>query len=102
MCVVSMIGDHYRDKFDPYRDSGTPPFAPPQRTPDYADIVRRITGDQTVTREEFDSLKREIAEMKELITKARAYDAANGEPACENDEKLELLRKIAEKVGITL
>ena len=97
MCVVSMIGDHYRDKFNP------PPFAPPpQQWEPFPAIVDRLANNRTVTREEFELLKREIVEMKALLKKAKLYDQANGEPDCETDEKWELLKKIAEKVGVTL
>ena len=97
MCVVSMVGDHYRDKFNP------PPFAPPpSQWETLPDIARRVANNQTVTREEFDKLKCEMEEMKALLKKAKLYDQANGEPDGETDEKWELLKKIAEKVGVTL
>lgn len=87
MCTVSMIADHYGDR---YRDNfkqiaGTGwAFTPP------------------VTRAEFDALKRDVAEMKELLKRAKAYDERNNEPECETDEKMAKLRKMAELVGIDI
>lgn len=46
------------------------------------------------TEEEFDALKREIEEMKKLLMKAKEYDERTGQPDCEMDDKVELLRKI--------
>ena len=98
MCVVSFIGDAYRDR-----------LWPPQSAPHYPipndplpDIARRLTNNQTVTRAEFDDLNREIQHMKKLLEKGKQYDQATGQPDCENDEKWELLRRIAEQVGVKL
>lgn len=92
MCVVSMIGDHYNDK---WRDldllknwpqpSTTQTYYPPQ-----------------VSREEFDRLKAEVEEMKKLLIKAKIYDEENNEPNCEMEDKVALLKKVAEMVGVSL
>lgn len=88
MCVVSMIGDHYGERF-------------PQQYPG----VIQTTGTniyQYISREEFEQLKRDVLEMKELLKKAKIYDEEHGEPDCQKDEKIALLRKIAELVGVDL
>ena len=84
MCVVSMIGDHYRQTI-------------PERFPDWTQLEPKGP-----TRSEFDALKKMVEEMKQLLDKAIEYDKNNKEPNCQTDEKLELLRRIAEKVGINL
>jgi hypothetical protein len=90
MCVVSMIGDHYSDKWrQPYRE-----FVQPVQWPTY-------TYPQ-VSKEEFDALKVQVAELVELMKRAKIYDAKNGEPDCETDEKMAVLRKVAKLVGIDL
>lgn len=89
MCTVSMIGDHYRDKWAP-----AAPAYP--ATPNIPLIIN------PVTREEFDALRRDVLEMKALLRRAKAYDEANGEPDCEMDEKLAVLKKVAELVGVDL
>lgn len=40
--------------------------------------------------------------MKALLKRAKAYDEKNGEPNCEMDEKMAILRKVADMVGIKL
>lgn len=83
-----MIGDHYRDKWDDR-----------QWFPNIGQLGYLVPP---ISREEFDALKREVVEMKELLRRAKLYDEKNGEPACEIDEKMDLLRKVAKLVGVDL
>lgn len=83
MCVVSMVGDHYRDK---WQDQWLNPN-------------RIIPGP---SQQDFDALKKEVQDLKELLKRAKKYDRDNGEPDCEVDEKMDLLRKVAQKVGVNL
>ncbi len=60
MCVVSMVGDHYNDK---WRD-----FFPKQPLPNNPFIApQRYTNFPEITREEFNQLKKEVEDMKELL-----------------------------------
>ncbi len=81
MCVVSMVMDHYTEKwFRPYQiDFSNPP-----------------------TRQEFDDLKKDVLEMRELLKRAKIYDEENGQKDCELEEKKEIIRKVAEAVGIDI
>lgn len=107
MCVTSMIGDHYQDKWrghpwldkmDPFRIS--PPASPwAQPQPDDSSGAKPVVF---VSRDEFEALKRDVAEMKELLRRAKEYDERNGEPECEIDEKMALLRRVASAVGVDL
>jgi ABC-type phosphate/phosphonate transport system substrate-binding protein len=103
MCVVSMIGDHYSDKF---RDDWYKRFIP--WTPPIPNNPYPWSGNSTTTsvpsatKEEFDALKKEVEEMKKLLIRAKIYDEKNNEPDCEIDAKIELLKKFAEIVGIDL
>lgn len=82
MCVVSMVGDHYSQKFQ---------------------WVSPIpTGVPAITREEFDKLKREVQEMKALLKRAKKYDEETGQPNCEMEDKVDILKKVAEMVGVDL
>lgn len=92
MCTVSMIGDHYGEKFRPMW---------PQQ-PLQPSTIQTITLPPAISREEFDALKRDVEEMKALLKRAKAYDEANGEPDCEMDEKVALLKRVAELVGVDL
>jgi hypothetical protein len=94
MCVVSMIGDHYREKFtQPQQWPGIQPYLQPNQT---------FVLPPPITREEFDSLKKEVAEMQVLLRRAKLYDEQNGEPGCEMEEKMARLRRLAELVGVDL
>ena len=49
---------------------------------------------------EFDKLAAEVKALKKLLKAAQAFDEATGQKDCEQDEKVELLRRIAEHVGV--
>lgn len=86
MCAVSMISDHYGDK---WRDL----VRPHQNWP--------ITQPQ-ISRSEFDALKAEVENLKELLRKAKEYDERTGQPDCEKDEKVAIVRQVAKLVGVDL
>lgn len=91
MCVVSMVADHYRDKWTtgPTIPNWMQPIGVPL-VPDY------------ISRADFDKLKADVEEMKALLQRAKLYDEANGEPDCEMADKVDLLRKVADLVGVSL
>lgn len=89
MCVVSMVGDHYDDKW-------RGPFS--QKLVNTGKTYT-FTG---VSQKEFDDLKKEVDEMKKLLIRAKLYDEENEEPNCELEDKVAFLRKIAEAVGVDL
>lgn len=91
MCVVSMVGDHYNDK---WKEPFHPYVNPPGNT-----VINWSTG---VSQKEFDDLKKEVLEMKELLKKAKLYDEKNNEPDCYIDDKIDFLKKIAALVGVDL
>lgn len=91
MCVVSMVGDYYADKWQ-YPQS---PVIPGTET-----ITNIWTNGPSQA--DFDALKKEVEDMKQLLIRAKIYDEENGEPDCEQDEKVELLKKVAEAVGVDL
>lgn len=94
MCVVSMVGDHYADK---WRNIMQPQFPHVPQTPQQQFIIHT-----PISREEFDALKRDVEEMKALLKRAKEYDERNNEPECEIEEKMDLLRKVAKAVGVDL
>lgn len=85
MCTISMIGDHYDDKW---------------KAPDYRDLIQRLPDN--VTRFEYDALKKEVEEMKALLKRAKIYDEQNNEKDCEVESKVATLKKIAELMGVDL
>lgn len=99
MCVVSMIGDHYNDKWKDFDFDKITPYTTQPDLPDYT------TGpyiEPTVSKKDFDALKKEVQEMKQLLIKAKSYDERNNEPNCEMEEKVALLKRVAEMVGVDL
>lgn len=86
MCVVSMVGDHFQDKWNQYP---------------YIDWIERAKLNN-VSRYEFEELKKEIKEMKDLLTKAKIYDTQHNEPDCEIEDKMKFLKECAKLVGIDL
>lgn len=96
MCVVSMVMDHYADKWRWTEHPASPtiyPYGP------------QVTSSSTVTwnmvsQAEFDKLKEEVAELKALLAKARDYDERTGQPECEDEGKVALLRKVIEALGL--
>lgn len=97
MCVVSMVGDHFHKKWHDH------PWVYPQ-TPIIPTETKTIVIGPTpeITKAEFDQLKRDVAEMKELLLRAKKYDEDHGEPDCHIDEKVEILRRVADLVGVDL
>ncbi len=81
MCMVSAIGDNFKDNF-------------PNKWPDFTP--------HTITRLEFDKLKQEVEELKKLLQAAKAFDKATGQHHCEMDEKVKLIKEIAKIVGVDL
>lgn len=55
-----------------------------------------IADHYRISKKEFDDLKRQVEEMKELLKKAADYDRRNNKPECE----IAFLRKVAEFVGV--
>ena len=84
MCVVSMIVDHYRDRWNPQ----TPQIHP-------SDFHFQPLPEPKVTKEE-------VEEFRVLLEKAREYDRRNNQPDCGLEEKRQALKAIAEKLGIAI
>jgi hypothetical protein len=92
MCVVSIIGDTFNEYWH------NKPWIKPTTNPDGSQGY----SFSIVSREEFEALKKEVELLKVLLTKAAAYDKANGEPHCEKPEKIKLLKDIAKALGVEL
>lgn len=93
MCVVSMVGDFAQERW-------------PRQ---YPWVVKPITGENFkkldedfIPRREFEALKREVEMIKELLERAKEYDQVNHEPNCELADKIALLKRVAELVGIEI
>lgn len=112
MCVVSMVGDYYKDRWiDPnWQPTSIPPWQQPTQQPfppynpeAFKDkTIQDLLNNRPVSRFEFDALKKEVEVMKGLLAKAKIYDEKNNEPDCEIENKMKLLKEIAKLVGIDL
>jgi DNA-binding XRE family transcriptional regulator len=91
MCVVSFVGDGFSEwyKQKPYTVKIITTGNPPEEKP-------------LATAEQIEELRKELLLVKELLKKAIKYDEDNGEPNCEMEEKVELLKKIADAVGVDI
>lgn len=87
MCVVSLVADHYGQQWG-HASPGS---------------LAGIVGTQIWTSKfEFDALKKEVETMKALLVKAKIYDEQTNQKDCEKEEKIKMLKQIAELVGISL
>lgn len=95
MCVVSYVGDYFRDTMPqkPYWPAVAPVVNPPATVP----VV--ITN---ITREEFDALKRDVEEFKLLLKAAKRFDEKTGQPDCETESKIALIKSLADLVGVDM
>ena len=106
MCTVSNIGDSYRDNFPPRwpnvpvwpaQPTGVPypsqPGIPGQPVPVFTPAV---------SKEEFEALKKEVEELKQLLKAAKKFDEETGQPDCHMDDKVDFIKKLAEYVGVDL
>lgn len=96
MCVYSFVADRFYDKWTqppytipsvPYEPKGpllplVPPYIPMPELP-----PEKFRPHRPLTQEEIDLLR-------EWLEQARAYDKRTGQPDCENDDKIERLKKI--------
>ena len=92
MCMVSSIGDAFG-----------------QRWPDVVPITPAVPHQPTitfirdaVTREEFEQLKREVEAIGKLLRAAKDFDAETGQADCDDDAKLQILKSVADALGIDL
>lgn len=92
MCMVSNIGDVYGKKYPEYPWYPTIPDNPTPVT------ITQIG----VSQAEFDVLKKEMEELKKLLLAARKFDEATGQPHCEMEDKIAVLKKVAKALGVSL
>ena len=99
MCAVSAVGDNWQNQFPNKWPNMLPPAGanPP---PIGGGWVPFETNPPT--RQEMNALKAEMEELKKLLEAAKAYDEATGQQDCEQAEKIALIKKVAEFVGVDM
>lgn len=86
MCITSAVSDYYRHN------------TLPNSIPNWSAVINSPLDYQT----QINQMRKDIEELKILLTAAQRYDAVVGEPHCEDPEKVALIRKIADIVGVDL
>ncbi len=95
MCLVSNVGDDWSRRF---RREWPEPL-PDKFFPDGVDWQPKPP---TVSRQEFDRLVKMVEEMRKELEAAKKQDIADGNPDCEMEEKIFLLKGIAKALGLDL
>lgn len=85
--MVSNIGDAWGSKF-------------PDKWPQFNPPPTQITVG--VSQSDFEALRKEVQELKELLKAAKKFDEATGQPDCQMDEKVKLIKAIAKLVGVDI
>lgn len=97
MCIVSNVGDDWRQKKYPdWVPETIPPYKPAPQI-DFDKLFKK-----PVTRDEFEALKKEMEELRELLIKAREIDVALGNADCEMEDKVALIKQLAKLVGVDM
>jgi hypothetical protein len=100
MCTVSAIGDNWQKRL-PEAWPWVQPYIDPLPQGPAKDLLPWMLNNGP-TREEFEALKKEVLELKELLKAAQKFDAATNQPHCEHEDKVDLIKKIAKLVGVDL
>ena len=106
MCAVSNIGDGWQNTFPGkhkwWELEGPPPLPgkPLPLSPLEPLKPFQVRPVRTPTQEEFDDLKKEMQELKELIKAAKKFDENTNQKDCEMEEKIALIKKVANAVGV--
>lgn len=64
-------------------------------SPNWEEYKKQITRETEVNK-----LRKEVKELKKLIKAAKIYDKETGQPECEVEEKVQLIRRLAELLGV--
>lgn len=86
MCAVSMVMEHYSDKWGQLVQ---PLPQPPNVWITYPPVVPMVTQE-------------EVDEFRRLLERAREYDRKNNEPDCEIVEKKNRVKELAESLGVKI
>jgi hypothetical protein len=70
-------------------------------TPKYT-YLQGVTIPKYVNQEEFDKLKKEVQELKELLIAAKKFDESTNQKDCEQKEKVKLLKELGKHFGVDL
>ena len=90
MCAVSAIADDWRKIHMPNIWPVVDPFANPPKIQSWA------------TKEELESIKKDLEALKLKLIEGKAQDEAEGNPDCEMDEKIAILKQLGKLFNVDL
>jgi hypothetical protein len=93
MCVVSMVTDHYYEKWALFRPIS--PISPEQRKAEQQRLQDFLNPQPKISKEE-------IEEFRKLLERAREYDKRNNEPDCELQAKKQRVLDLVKDLGIEI
>lgn len=96
MCVVSNIGDSWRDDFP----RSWPQFPPPSKPETPNPLPWAIP--QQVSQKDIDDLRKEVEELKKLLRAAKEFDEKTGQKHCEMEDKVRFIKQVAKSLGVNL
>ena len=91
MCVVSLVTDHFYDKWKTLPQPVPMPYVYPTPQPS----VYPLSPPPPISPEE-------IEDFRKLLERAREYDRRNSKPDCELAEKRERLLQLARDLGVEI
>jgi hypothetical protein len=102
---MSMVSEHYLDKWRKreWWEKTRPdyPYVPDSIPIPKWPYVPEVDLDK-VSREEFNRVKQELEDLKQLLKRAQKYDIDHNEPDCEVDEKVDTIKTIAKAFGVEI
>lgn len=96
MCVVSMVSDHQINKWGEWINQEnlyTPIIVKNVDTKQLEVKIENLTA-------QFEELRRDFTDFKKLVLRAIDYDERNNEPECEVEDKVRLIKEMANHLGI--
>jgi hypothetical protein len=98
MCATSFILEDWTKKL-PDRFPWVMPHISQLSPAPPAQPIIHLSGP---SQKDFDALVREVAALKDLLQATKRYDFRTKQPECEQGDKVELLRKVAGTLGISI
>ncbi len=87
MCVVSMVTEYWKENNQPKLPTG---------------LAYANWPPSSVSREEFEALRKEVYELRQLLEAAKKFDDATNQHNCQKEENVRIIKQIAENLGVDL
>jgi electron transfer flavoprotein alpha subunit len=101
MCIASAISDDY-SKGWPWTQPHLPHWPQPGANPPINPFESLNPPLPAISPEEFQSLKKQVEELRELLEKAKQYDAVHDEPDCESEDKIARAKELGKTFDVDI